>query len=1184
MLASLALAALLMGPGFVLLMMGHRLAGMIWLFVAAFALMARSYRKPWRLGAVSCLIPPLSAAACYAFQIWLFGEVAPMGLVAFAATIGLLIGYLRARSHKIRRDDRGVPLADRTIGYLVVWVAAYVSTQLLAYFAVNSFGTRAGLVTGAFTTAMLASVSIVIWTRYRAVRAQAMAGILIAGLLVTGTVPVESVQAQSSITRLCRDRSGEIHERTVGPIDYTCPFGEYPVHTDCEIAVECLHRPPTGLAPAEQRTVAPGEAVPDPPPSPGGNAQTADDAAQEGPAPSPESVIEAIAQVIGDPETRPETQEEIVAATATVAAVLVAAGVAASTAQAVAVAIANALQAGAQMTAEEIQSVMVDAMRGDTGASGRDDGEDGNGQAEDSGPEEKPPPESEEERAARESRERVRRDREEWEVERARREAEANRLEKIQDLAIAIGDEDLIERTVSERIYNPDGSINTPYLNRLQAIIRDRLAREEATSDPDFEDNSWQRILWEAGGKTMDEAKDSFIVRAGIGYLSWGTSEVAFQGHNVVDKIRSAAERLADKGQTMSRGDALRIATAEFIRENMPVNTLQVFNRMREGKDVGTGELAMSLLSDAFAMMEVGDAGQRITGVSPGTAFDNAARRVLPKDVYERGAESAQQIGREVRERLSGVAAKVQDIDARGTEWLNQKTGGIGERVGFGTPDRLNPSQARVQLEEGRVSSDVQTRIEEVTTTGSTAGLDQAHELGRQRGQAKVESFERSLGQLEDARRGGDADAIARARQQVRDDMIRIQGDKHGMNALNARNADGTGHSTIEGFNREMGATHSQTDDAVRQRLAEMYEVRSEDVQVVNITNEAGSGPRVDPDSPGRPDPGLASARTPDGRIDNSRAARSEPGTVDGPETGRLPDPETKPPRNDKVGMDRDLTMRVRTVNNGRMVYEDVPATVTGRVYNEEWYRAATGREPPPFDSTRYDQNHSTDFADTHLDEDGFLGDPVKIEDPQAFARRTDQATTDRLHPEAYGTGQADLDAATKDSYRHRDLSDAAGTAGTIEYKVDHWMNEAERLQEMASKPQNAAIRNQLLEQASAHMEEAQRQLVKQYGNMVVTRTEAMRMFGNAPDARIPAALADKVNVLRQVQQGRLSPAQGEEVLKQMGSSTKQLSRQMSAYVEGLQILRSPSGTSPHAGGSPFPMQGWQDEFREDDG
>ena len=67
-----------------------------------------------------------------------------------------------------------------------------------------------------------------------------------------------------------------------------------------------------------------------------------------------------------------------------------------------------------------------------------------------------------------------------------------------------------------------------------------------------------------------------------------------------------------------------------------------------------------------------------------------------------------------------------------------------------------------------------------------------------------------------------------------------------------------------------------------------------------------------------------------------------------------------------------------------------------------------------------------------------------------------------------------------------------------------------------------------------------------------------MQAVGNAPGATIPTSLADGVSVLKKVQAGELTPMQAETALNRMGTSTEQLAGKMSAYVEGLQTLRSP--------------------------
>ncbi|MGR8929833.1 MAG: hypothetical protein ACU836_04265, partial [Gammaproteobacteria bacterium] len=159
---SLALSAAVLGPGLILLANGESLIGMIWLFVGSFAMMAWTYRKPWRLGTVSCLIPPISAAACYLLQLQLFSNsLPPFFAIAVAILLGLTIGYLRGKAHAVYQRN-GEFFAERTLPYLVIWIAAYGITLGLGVAASNIWAVYSGLVTGAFTTAMLMVVSILL--------------------------------------------------------------------------------------------------------------------------------------------------------------------------------------------------------------------------------------------------------------------------------------------------------------------------------------------------------------------------------------------------------------------------------------------------------------------------------------------------------------------------------------------------------------------------------------------------------------------------------------------------------------------------------------------------------------------------------------------------------------------------------------------------------------------------------------------------------------------------------------------------------------------------------------------------------------------------------------------------------------------------------------------------------------
>ena len=162
---NLLLTALVLIPG-IALTLSQPVAGMVWLFVGSFALVARCYAKPWKLSTASCLLPGLFASGSFLVQLLLFPDAIPSFLLLLvAAAIGLLLGWLRSRSHTIYIED-GVVMARRTLSYLVIWAAAYLATQTLAAVGASIPVVYGGLLAGAFSTCMLLAASVVIWSKY----------------------------------------------------------------------------------------------------------------------------------------------------------------------------------------------------------------------------------------------------------------------------------------------------------------------------------------------------------------------------------------------------------------------------------------------------------------------------------------------------------------------------------------------------------------------------------------------------------------------------------------------------------------------------------------------------------------------------------------------------------------------------------------------------------------------------------------------------------------------------------------------------------------------------------------------------------------------------------------------------------------------------------------------------------
>lgn len=164
---SLATSALLMAPGLALLLFDFLFTGMVLLFLASFWMMARTYRRPWRLTALSCLIPPVVASISYGMQLVLFSE-AGLPWLALAASIGagILLGWWRGTAHRVYSES-GALFARRTFGYLLCWVLGYGFTQALSTTASSVWMIHGGLVTGAFTTALLVMVSLVLLRKRR---------------------------------------------------------------------------------------------------------------------------------------------------------------------------------------------------------------------------------------------------------------------------------------------------------------------------------------------------------------------------------------------------------------------------------------------------------------------------------------------------------------------------------------------------------------------------------------------------------------------------------------------------------------------------------------------------------------------------------------------------------------------------------------------------------------------------------------------------------------------------------------------------------------------------------------------------------------------------------------------------------------------------------------------------------
>jgi hypothetical protein len=174
--------------GMVLWQWDPQIASLV-LLVGSFLLFLMSYRKPWRIRWYTCLLPPVAAVGGYVAQVYWFEVNKPIGRMGAGIFVGVALGLLRGRSHRLEIAKDNV-VAHRTVVVLLLWLVTYLMTQSSALFGRSELA-EWGLTGGAFTTTIVVVFSFVLLLRYRSMqrdlprpRERAPATALAAGSLV----------------------------------------------------------------------------------------------------------------------------------------------------------------------------------------------------------------------------------------------------------------------------------------------------------------------------------------------------------------------------------------------------------------------------------------------------------------------------------------------------------------------------------------------------------------------------------------------------------------------------------------------------------------------------------------------------------------------------------------------------------------------------------------------------------------------------------------------------------------------------------------------------------------------------------------------------------------------------------------------------------------------------------------
>lgn len=231
----------------------------------------------------------------------------------------------------------------------------------------------------------------------------------------------------------------------------------------------------------------------------------------------------------------------------------------------------------------------------------------------------------------------------------------------------------------------------------------------------------------------------------------------------------------------------------------------------------------------------------------------------------------------------------------------------------------------------------------------------------------------------------------------------------------------------------------------------------------------------------------------------------------------------TKPGDPIKVGQDWDMTVRI----DGR----DVPTRISQPVAHEAYYQAATGRKPPPASAT----------------------DPISREARKSYRRAANHyaeqqslAVTDYQYREAYGGSPTEGGRIIAGPKNAR-LRDPVQLTKVIEYKSIEARNLATDLR---NKGQFGAAVGRDIEEM--------RQSTKQFDKQVKPRVQAMG--GN-----IPEHIAKGQEIMKQIDSGRVTPAEAAKQLKAMGETPETIIRKSAELLEAAQVLKPPGKQGPPA-------------------
>lgn len=606
-----------------------------------------------------------------------------------------------------------------------------------------------------------------------------------------------------------------------------------------------------------------------------------------------------------------------------------------------------------------------------------------------------------------------------------------------------------------------------------------------------------------------------------------------------IDRMRDLVRK--DMSATSAKQDA---ANADWVRDGAASTSREIFTGKNADGETsyksmvlrgllgaatgGHSEVGMEVMEKMYGVHD-----DVMAGKSGLEAYRNAVGRVLVDETIGRITGKTLEVGGKGAGWVYDKTLKGSAVDG----WVRDGARSVNTILQKDVKDILRGSTRDVGEDfERRMAHGVKANA---ANEGRSFEQRQAdYEAGRQSGADKVDELKQAL----EHRRANPGEA---AEARVRDAVDAVQQDKHAMHQLNGLSQNKAPNDTIKGFNEELGNSYERAHQTARERIAQEHGVSVDDVQVVKPTNKPGTG-SVDVSDPRgfakRPAGGVET----DGRNFTQRAPET-------PVSGRA----------DGASFDQDVGYRIRKegvvdprtgqVHSGHV---DVPSADVKRVYNEEFYKARHGGELP--------QRINPETG--HMEVDRHAVDH--------YADRMDQASTDRLHTESYGTGDRDLKTATDPRARGRDFSDVEQVGKASEHKNYEWQNKAaesrQEARDLSARADAARAQGRVDEanaldrhaaeahqRAESQIEEGYRQTTKQFRNQLQSRVDEVNRQAGRNVAEVPQRLQRAADIMND---RHLSPVEIERQLGAMGYTPDKVAQQLSSNLEALQKFKPPAG------------------------